>query len=168
MKSLKFIGDFKKLKDMGFDFHKSSANNKITYSKEHIFIYKSQKEVKSTTFLHLDLIYELLLPYFKQKDFSLDSLIEKNEKLDKMFGRTSFINFYFHSDGFVTLDKTEYTEAEKTRWQLFAKLHDDTKNLGTMQATVPDTPWQRITAPIVDLETIKELHDYNMLDIEDI
>lgn len=167
MKSLKFIGDLKKLKDMGFDFYNSS-NNKITYSKENILIYKSQNEVKSTKFLHLDLIYELLLPYFKQKDFSLDSLIEKNEKLDKIFGKTSFINFYFHSDGFVTLDKTEHSEIEKSRWQLFAKIHNDKNHLGTTQATVPNTPWQRITAPIVDLEIIKLLHDENMLSIEEI
>lgn len=156
MAQLNFIGQFKDLKKLGFNLEKLFAENKHVYSKNDTLIYKAGSSVRCNLFLEIDHVYTLLKPLFEKKDFDFTDLIERNEKLDKMFGLNSFIDFYVSDSNETTLDKTQYQKEEKERWQAFAK---------DPETAVTASQWKRLSIPIVELENLKLLHDNNMISL---
>ena len=156
MAQLNFIGQFKDLKKLGFKLEKLFAENRLVYSKNNTLVYKAGSSVRCNLFLEIDHVYALLIPLFEKKDFDFTDLIERNEKLDKMFGLNSFINFYVSDSHDATLDKTQYQKEEKEHWQSLAK---------DPETAVVTSKWKRLSIPIVELENLKLLHDNNMISL---
>lgn len=158
MPCLKFIGKFKDLKALGFERQSLYSDNKIVYSKEHMFIYKSGSSVSNSLCLDIDKIYQMLIPLFGKSDFDFSQLVERNKKLDKDFGINDFIHFFVSTDGFATLDKTEYIKEQQNFWSVFNKAKDN--------GETPDLKplvWQRASIPILELDVLKLLHDNKMI-----
>lgn len=159
MSSLKFIGKFKDLKSLGFEHNTFYADNKIVYSKDHMFIYKSGSSVSNSLCLEIDKIYKMLIPLFAKPDFDFSQLIERNEKLDKDFGVNTFVSFFVHDDqDIATIDKTEYVQEQQAHWTGFNQAHDN-----GVKPVLKPLLWKRVTVPIVELDVLKLLHDNKMI-----
>lgn len=114
---IKFTGEFKSLKSIGFEFRKLYANNHICYKKDEIWVWKKEKDVE------IDSLYgnsHILLQYLIDNNFIIDDkynvLILNNE--------TMCIEKYEPKkhESFLFLDKTATDEETLQFFNRYTKL----------------------------------------------
>lgn len=135
---ISFIGDFKKLKPMGYEFHKLFARNYICYIKNDVKIWRKAKDVQILDFQDYS---HLLLQYLIDNNFII------NDK---------------HNRIVVNTETSKIEEYDVRKHELFCL---DFDNMSDDEISQFEDRYHKNTIPQRIIETIKELYDNKLIEI---
>lgn len=154
-KYIEFIGDFKFLKKIDFDFGYAFSSRYKSWTREGISVWKKGMDVTINQLPdHHAVAYELLIPLFDKKDFKIEELFLQKES----FFKKTTLDFYVNrNNNEITLDITKFKKEEHDFIKLFLK--------DTPTEEMPVKHWQRMSVLIEDIQTLYCLHNNKMIKV---